>query len=232
MASKSFTKNNGAAKQVLLLCAPFLLFAVAVALLTVFLFQLVVSSSPIWQAFTNAPTTEEGEYIDDAMAAYSPKTVQVDNETFYDKNDFPGIPWGKKWSTLSISYLGADSVSIYNGESPETLARGVVHSLNSTYPGQGGNCVLCFHVNRQKELYYLEDLPVGELITLQTIYGKYVYRVDKKVLFESNDKTYLKQTDEEKLTIYTCYPKEGPYRKQRIAVISSLVKEQSDPVWR
>ena len=59
-----------------------------------------------------------------------------------------------------------------------------------------------------------------------------MYKVTEKQIFEKNDTTFVKRNDGEMLTIYTCYPKKGPYRKQRIAIIGLLQEELSDPTWR
>ena len=78
----------------------------------------------------------------------------------------------------------------------------------------------------------MQDTVVGENIVLNTSYGKYVYKVVSKDIFEKDDNKYIVRNEGEMLTIYTCYPKKGPYRKQRIAITGLLQEELSDPTWR
>ena len=59
-----------------------------------------------------------------------------------------------------------------------------------------------------------------------------MYKVVSKDIFERNDTKYIIRNEGEMLTIYTCYPKKGPYRKQRIAITGLLQEELSDPTWR
>lgn len=226
-------KNNGASKHILMFCAPFLLYAVAIILLTMFVFTGIVEPSPIWRAFIqNEQSLMPSDEVDHSMDMVSPSPVIKEEKVYYDINNFPSIQWGKKWATISVEYLGAKDVPVYEGDTETILNYGVAHFYFSKFPGQNGNCVLSFHVNRQKQLYYLEDLPVGENIVLNTSYGKYVYKVVSKDIFEKDDNKYIVRNEGEMLTIYTCYPKKGPYRKQRIAITGLLQEELSDPTWR
>ena len=237
-------KLNGVLKYLFLLCAPFLLFCLAVFLITMFFFTSYVQSLPIWNAMIERePSPEfvidesEEEAIEHTIDYISPKPIVEVTETqeekvYYDINEFPKIKWGKKWATMTIDYLGAKDVPIYEGDTLTVLKYGVGHYFSSYKPGQGGNCVFSFHVNRQKQLYYLQDIPVGEHIVINTSYGKYVYEIVSKDIFEENETKYVFRDEGEMLTLYTCYPNKGPYRKQRIAITGLLVEELSDPTWR
>ncbi len=238
-------KSNGVAKQMILLCTPFVLFAVAVCLLSVFVFNAFIASSPVYTALMNEQIeVYNDDVIDELFEPIEVETFVDENPdiliddgdivptSFYDIDNFPVIRWGKKWATITIPYLGANEISVYEGDSDSMLDKGVAHSFFSYFPGQGNNCVLSFHVNRQKQLYYLQDLPVGELIEINTLYGKYVYKVTSVDIFNSDDKTLIARRGEEMLTIYTCYPNVGPYRKKRIAITGSIVYKLSDPTWR
>ena len=224
-------KTNGVAGRFVTLCAPFLLYAVAICFIYIFIFNIFVESNPLWRAFIS-DGVGGSENINDEWEQVSPAIFEREGEKYYSLDEFPSIPWGKKWAKLTIPYLKAQEVPIYNGDTDSILNLGVGHSFSTPFPGTGGNCVISFHVNRQKFLYYLEDLPVGELIIFDTVYGKYVYKVTSKDIFASNDPSLLMRDEGEMVTIYTCYPKQGPYRKKRIAITGRLVESQSDPQWR
>ena len=68
--------KNGASKHILMFCAPFLLYAVAVVLLTMFVFTAVIEPSSIWGAFIqgekNFETTDE---VDHDMDIVEPEAV-------------------------------------------------------------------------------------------------------------------------------------------------------------
>ncbi len=236
-------KLNGVLKYLLLLCTPFLLYCVTVVLLVMFVFTGYIETMPLWNAViendgkNDTAVNEDGEEMKHIIDFVTPEPIIEVTETqqekvYYDINEFPKIKWGKKWATMSIAYLGAQNVPVYEGDTLTVLNYGIGHYFSSKKPGQGGNCVLSFHVNRQKQLYYLQDIPLGEHIVMDTSYGKYVYEVVSKDIFEANDTQYVLRDEGDMLTLYTCYPNKGPYRKQRIAVTGILVEELSDPTWR
>lgn len=235
-------KLNGVLKYFLLLCAPFLLYCVAVVLLAMFFFTGYIETMPLWNAIMERGNEEQvidgtGDEVEHNIEFVTPKPVVGVTDTqkekvYYDINEFPKIKWGKKWATMTIAYLGAQNISVYEGDTLTVLNYGVGHYFSSKKPGQGGNCVLSFHVNRQKQLYYLQDIPLGEHIIMETSYGKYVYEIVSKDIFEANDPQYILRDEGDMLTIYTCYPNKGPYRKQRIAITAILLEDLSDPTWR
>jgi len=238
-------KLNGVLKYFLLLCAPFLLFCLVIFLVTMFFFSSYIETMPLWNAIIEREPQEEividneedGE-IEHEIEFVTPPPVIVEvaeneeEKVYYNINDFPKIKWGKKWATMSIDYLGAKNIPVYEGDTLTVLNYGIGHYFPSDKPGQGGNCVLSFHVNRQKQLYYLQDIPLGEQIVMNTSYGKYVYEITAKDIFEADDSQYVLRDEGDMLTLYTCYPNKGPYRKQRIAITAVLVEDLSDPTWR
>ena len=225
-------KEHGAAKQFLLLGAPFLLYFIAVICISVFVFNTFITTSPLWNALISDKKNVSTDSVDSEMEFVNPSVVFDAEKKYFLLEEFPQIRWGKKWATLTIDYLGATEIPVYNGDTDDVLNAGIGRYYSSLYPGCGGNCVLSFHVNRQKELYFLEDLPVGETIIINTIYGKYVYSVEAKDIYSVKETSYITRSDGEMLTIYTCYPKQGPYRKYRIALTCRLIEDLSDPTWR
>lgn len=233
MKSNFKLKNkDGAAKRFILLGAPFLLYFIAVICISIFVFNTFITTSPLWNALITDKKLVASQGVDDNMEYVNPSVVFDAEKKYYKLSEFPAIRWAKKWATLTVDYLGAKDIPVYNGDTDDVLNAGIGRYFNSLYPGCGGNCVLSFHVNRQRELYFLEDLPIGELVVVNTIYGKYTYRVEARDIYGVSESSYITRNDGEMLTIYTCYPKEGPYRKYRIAYTCLLVEELSDPTWR
>ena len=180
--------EHGAAKQFILLGAPFLLYCVAIFLVSMFVFTNYVQTMTLWNAVIERDSVEESEFTDGEYeiehtidyVSPSPEAVTQEEKVYYDINTFPIIKWGKKWATMSIEYLGAKNVPMYEGDTMTVLQYGIGNYFVSEMPGEGGNCVLSFHVNRQKQLYYLQDIPLGEHIVIEASYGKYVYEVVSK----------------------------------------------------
>ena len=46
-------KSNGVAKQIILLCTPFVLYAISIILLALFVFGAFIASSPVYSALIN-----------------------------------------------------------------------------------------------------------------------------------------------------------------------------------
>lgn len=99
----------------------------------------------------------------------------------------------------------------------ETAAYAAGHHKNSAYPGHGGNIVLSGHHNIKGEVFrYLVDLEPGDPITLITEDGAaYTYQVVETLLLAEANATeeqrranaqYIAPTDEEQLTLVTCWP--------------------------
>lgn len=99
----------------------------------------------------------------------------------------------------------------------ETASYAAGHHKNSAYPGQGGNIVLSGHHNIEGEVFrYLVDLQAGDLITLYTEDGgEFTYHVVEKLILPEASATeeqrranaqYIAPTDEERLTLVTCWP--------------------------
>lgn len=241
-------KKAGVAKQFILLCTPFLLYAAAITLISVFVLSSVMSASPVLRLLMSGSGGGNGTVIVDyTVEKIQPEIKEepviiideegneiIETKIYYDKDSFEDIPWGACWGYLTLKYVGADRVPLFNGDTTDMLNKGVCHYFFSMFPGQGSNCVLDYHVNRQKKsgLYNLQDVPLGELIEIETGYGTYVYRITSKDIFEADDLTYIMREGEDILTIYTCYPKQGPYRLKRIAITATLQEDLSDPVWR
>jgi len=133
---------------------------------------------------------------------------------------FPKL--GESFGSISVASANID-FPIIQGDYNEQLAKGVGHFDGSKYPGEGGNVVLVGH--RETVFKNLGKIKVDDLVTVNTTYGTYKYRVTELKIVNANDKTIVLPSTVEKLTLYTCYPFNTPgYKPQRYIVWAKLIE--------
>ena len=95
-------------------------------------------------------------------------------------------------------------VPIIEGTDAQELKMGVGHYIGSVLPGVSDNSVLAGH--RDSVFRNLGSLKIGDLLTVTTDYGVFVYEVQKIRIVEADDKTVIVPTGSAVLTLSTCYP--------------------------
>jgi LPXTG-site transpeptidase (sortase) family protein len=105
--------------------------------------------------------------------------------------------------TLSIPKI-KKTIKIIEGTGSKELKLGVGHYVGSVLPGVSDNSVLAGH--RDSVFRNLGDLKIGDLMTVRTSYGTFVYEVHKIRIVEANDRTVIVPTNDAVLTLSTCYP--------------------------
>jgi sortase A len=80
----------------------------------------------------------------------------------------------------------------------------VGHYVGSVLPGVSDNSVLAGH--RDSVFRNLGDVKLGDLMTVRTDYGVFVYEVHKIRIVKADDKTVIVPTADAVLTLSTCYP--------------------------
>ncbi|MDE5558096.1 MAG: class D sortase [Ruminococcus sp.] len=93
-------------------------------------------------------------------------------------------------------------VPVYFGSNPELFERGACQSTGSVLVGEEGNTVISAH----EDTFFseLSNLKIGDIITVNTNYGRFVYTVKELIEFNKNNNKYVNPSDETKLTLYTC----------------------------
>jgi len=207
-------------KGVIMGC-PFILFIVAIFLLSVWAYNGVLLSNPYFSfIFGKDAVTlkEDTEYVD-------PRTAEPGEnagEHFYVPEDFPIVQYGERWATMDIETAGVSNQPIFFGDSDDLLNKGIGHSTGSRFPGQMGNIVMSGHVTVLFK--NLTDVKIGDDVKLHTKYGEYVYKVYETTIFDQFDATYILPEDGiERLTIYTCYPAGVRTKTQRYGLLCSKV---------
>lgn len=95
-------------------------------------------------------------------------------------------------------------IAIIEGTGSKELKRGVGHYVGSVLPGVSDNSVLAGH--RDSVFRHLGEVKIGDLITVKTKYGVFVYEVHKIRIVKANDRTVIVPTKDAILTLSTCYP--------------------------
>ena len=111
---------------------------------------------------------------------------------------------------ISFATLPGDGAGWYNG---------------SVYIGHVGNVVLAGH--NHTYFYNLPKCKKGDEVTLETSYVKQTYMVTDIEIFHEDDQTYVRPTDDDRLTMYTCW-NNGMLgmSEYRIAVICELTDRE------
>lgn len=93
-------------------------------------------------------------------------------------------------------------VPVYFGSNAELFERGACQSTGSVLVGEDGNTVISAH----EDTFFAElsNLKIGDVITVNTNYGRFMYTVKELIEFDKNNNKYVNPSDETKLTLYTC----------------------------
>jgi len=138
-----------------------------------------------------------------------------------------GTPVGR----LRIPKIGLD-VMIVEGISKSDLQKGPGHFRETPLPGQLGNAALAGHRTTYGHPFLeLDQLQSGDLVTIDTTWGSFTYRVTESLIVEPDEYSLVIPTLDPTtatLTLTTCHP--AYTSKQRLAVRTVLVPEQSSPL--
>lgn len=185
---------------------------------------------------------------------YIPTLPPLKEFGYVDSYEVSGYALGDMWAKLSVNDdLLVNELPVYQGDNSAILGRGIGHLYGSTFPGEGGVCVLSGHVSGR--LGYFNNLSDSDIykpgtqIKLDTAYGTYVYElVETKILNykdESLVKRYGRKSDgslldnyqvlcdkygaDELLVMYTCHPEGTAFRTERFYIIARRIYGYS---WR
>lgn len=130
--------------------------------------------------------------------------------------------YGTQCAILEATSIGL-YVPVYWGGGTELLEQGACQTPASASLGSDGNSVISAHINTF--FAYLTDLEIGDTVTAYTTYGRFTYHVTEKISFDASDKSYLKSTDDNRLTLYTCKMQLLGSSDQRVGVICELTEK-------
>ncbi len=105
--------------------------------------------------------------------------------------------------TLSIPRLELE-VPVYASASDLNLDRGAGIIDGMAYPHELGHIGIAGH--RDGYFRAIKDLEIGDRVELETLDGTKVFAVEDLRIVETSELSYLAETDDQRLTIVTCYP--------------------------
>jgi sortase A len=147
----------------------------------------------------SAATTPLMPVFVDANGAVDANSTVPKNSSVHD----PSLPLGGPLGRIEIASIGLKAM-IQEGTGRQTLQRGVGHIVGTSLLGTSGNIGLAGH--RDTFFRQLRNIHEGAEITLTTITGSFLYRVDQISIVEPEDSQVLLDSGENILTLVTCYP--------------------------
>jgi sortase A len=95
-------------------------------------------------------------------------------------------------------------VPVYPSDSELNMDRGAGIIDGMAYPHEGGNIGIAGH--RDGYFRALKDVALGDRLSLDTLEGKKHFTVTSLQVVEIDDRSVLQDTDDQTVTLITCYP--------------------------
>lgn len=112
--------------------------------------------------------------------------------------------YGTRFGQLFISSASVEA-DLYFGDGSESLNNGVGIYNGSFIPGYGKTILIAGH--NHTYFHTLGNAKVGDMINIDTSYGKYGYKITKTQIKQASDASaYNLASSQENLILYTCYP--------------------------
>jgi sortase A len=112
--------------------------------------------------------------------------------------------YGDRYGQISSDKAGLDA-PLYYGDGNDELIQGVGTYQGAYIPGAGRTILLAGH--RDTHFSRLDELDAGDIIHVNTSYGKYQYEVvDSRIADDTDTTAYDFSRKDENLIMYTCYP--------------------------
>ncbi len=207
-------ENKSSRKSVILLTPLIVLVICAVIAAAVCRIPIKKSETLLNLAFSADP-----EHAKISEIKYDTKEVEAE----VDGNKIVYPSFGMQYATLKIESIDLEA-PVFWGSSEELLKEGVCQYVGSVFIGEQGNVVLDAHCNTF--FLNLQDVKPGDTIVLTTSYGEFTYKAKEQVLFKETDSSYVAPTDDDRLTMYTCYGNLLGPTEDRLAVICESVEKK------
>ena len=104
---------------------------------------------------------------------------------------------------LEIPRVGVRGI-VREGTDAATLERAVGHIPSTPLPWQSGNVAIAAH--RDSFFRGLSKIRANDLITFDTLKGRYQYRVESTKIVSPDNVSVLAPSSDAELTLITCYP--------------------------
>jgi len=134
------------------------------------------------------------------------------------------VPLGTRYAEIQIPSIGVDMMVVQGTAYPQ-LKLGPGHYPDTANPWDStGRVGIAGHRTTYLHPFFnLNKVQVGDTITLRTVYGTYLYRVDRApfVIPEAGSGVVLTQTKHPTLVLTTCNPKYESF--ERLIVTATRV---------
>jgi len=136
-------------------------------------------------------------------------------------------PEGDPEGIITIPKIGVEKVFV-EGVQLTDLAKGPGHYPGTPLPGQIGNAAIAGHrTTHGAPFYNVDALAPGDKIFVQTLAGKYTYKVYRAPFaVKPTDYWVVRNTKDAQLTLTSCNPRYSA--AERIVIKARLVREESD----
>ncbi len=108
------------------------------------------------------------------------------------------------WFGILIAPKQNKEVTIFEGTTSSTLAKGAGHFSGSAKPGESNNTVISGH--RDTYFRFLKDVAKNDRIILQTSSGTFTYKIRKTEVVSATADNIVTPKSRPVLTLTTCYP--------------------------
>lgn len=128
----------------------------------------------------------------------------------------PHLSDGQAIFKLTVPSIGYSAV-VTEGDDRGILSSGPGHDDHTDYPGEGGLILIGNHNGFSASW---GDLGSGAVVTVDTTYGRYRYRINQRYIVDGSDRSYIDHPRDgsgEVLELVTCWPLwEGAFAPQRL----------------
>ena len=183
---------------------PVLFFLVGVAILYMLLLPFKESADLLLNAITvtNKDIPQQKSIFNGEEIKHIPSK---DNLIPSSQIQYPTL--GTEYGAIIIEKYNVESKLIF-GDSLDDLRVGVGHFNGSVFPGEPGTTLIGGH--NTAELAVLDDMSIGDNISIKTNYETYTYKITEKKIMKYDDKEAIKslyqESENNQLILYTCYP--------------------------
>ena len=207
-AHKHKTSSSRVLRTVTYVLTPFLILVILCSTAVLALFKPFKDFKPYLDTTFGATPMEVrnlrtiNKYRDDD-APDQIKEVEVEVNGKQETHTMVYPYYGDYYAELNCEAAGLKKVPVYSGQDAYVLEKGAGWYNGSVFIGRPGNVVIAGH--NHTFFYNLPKCEIGDVVTLETSYCKCTYIIDERVVFHESDYTYVYPTDDDRLTMYTCW---------------------------
>lgn len=152
---------------------------------------------------------------------FMPKTNDgiVKDVVVFNKDIISYPSYGNNYGYI---YINDDKEVLFYGDKKEVISNGIGTSSTNSMPGEDGRVILSGH--NTGIFSNLFNLDKNDEVTIETLYGVFKYKVEKKEVVNKYNINSIKQDYD--LIMYTCSPRINIYGNNRLVVYASLIESK------